>query len=99
MPTPPSGPLDEAEIAKRFLRLILPEEGCGYYIAAIRRTRGGFEHLFATTVEALWGVIKSADRDGHEVFYACATFKERFIDPQGTPPEEHRFGRTKQNVR
>ena len=96
MLTPPSGSLDEAEFAIRFLRLILPGEG--HYVAAIRRTRGGFNHLFAPTVEELWGVIESADRDGYEVYYACASFKEPFNDPQGTPPGERRFGRTKQNV-
>ena len=101
MPTPPSGPLDEVEIAKRFLRLILPEEGDGYgdgyYVAAIR-TRRGFKHVFATNVEELWGVIESADRDEFDTFHACASFKEPFSDPQGTPPGQRRFGRTKHNV-
>ena len=99
MPTPPSGPLDEAEIAKRFLRLILPEEGDGYYIAAIRKTGGGFQHLFAATVEEFWSAIESEDAGGFDTFHACASFKEPFSDPQGIPAGGRRFGRTKHNVR
>ena len=89
----------DAEFAIRFLRLILPEEGDGYYIAAIRRTRGGLKHQFAATVEELWSAIESADRGGFDTFHACASFKEPFSDPQGIPAGERRFGRTKHNVR
>jgi hypothetical protein len=53
---------------------------------------------FASTIEDLWTIIESADRDGNETYYACAAFKEARNDPSGTPDGLKRFGRTKHNA-
>jgi Virulence-associated protein E len=86
------------DISLRFLNRILPERGP--YIAAIRnpRNRGFKPNEFANTIEDLWTIIESADRDGNETYYACAAFKEARNDPSGTPDGLKRFGRTKHNA-
>jgi hypothetical protein len=94
MLTPLSSP--PVEIAIKFFRLILPDQG--YYIAAIRRTTGGFKNEFASTLEDLWTIIENADRDGHAAYHACASFKESHNDAPGVPQAQRRFGRTKRNV-
>src|SRR5713101_1825513 len=85
-------------ISVTFLKKILPKQG--YYIAAIKRakTKGGFRHSFASTIEELWAIIENADRDGLETYHACASFKEALSDPPGTPDGQKRLGRTKHNV-
>src|SRR6516165_11374079 len=86
------------DIPLAFLNLILPEQG--FLIAATKNLTGkGFlPNRFAATPETLWTILEEADRDGYEVYHACASFKEDQNDPRGTPPGEKRFGRTKQNV-
>jgi hypothetical protein len=86
------------DIPVRFLKLILPEQGC--YIAAIKNSKAkGFKpSLFAATIEELWSVIQDADRDGYEAYQACACFKEPMNDPAGTPAGDKRLGRTKHNA-
>jgi hypothetical protein len=87
---------DDASV--KFLRLILPERGP--YIAAIKnpRNRGFKPNEFAYTIEDLWTIIESADRDGYETYHACAAFKEARNDPSGTPDGRKRLGRTKHNA-
>ena len=86
------------DISVSFLKLILPEQG--YYIAAIKRlgAKGFKPSVFASTVEDLWTIIESADRDGYETYHACAAFKEARNDPSGTPDGQKRLGRTKHNA-
>jgi hypothetical protein len=84
------------DLSVRFLRLILPEQG--HYIAAIRRAAGGFKQEFVQTIEELWTILKTADRDGYEAYHACASFKEPYNDPPGTPERQKQFGRTKRNA-
>jgi hypothetical protein len=85
-------------VSVRFLKLILPEQG--FYIAAIKNPKAkGFKpSIFAATIEELWAVIESADRDGYETYHACASFKEELNDPPNTPDGGKRLGRTKHNV-
>jgi hypothetical protein len=86
------------ELPVRFLRLILPDQG--HYIAAVKRPKGrGFQHHFVSTLEELWAVIESQDRDGLDTYHACASFKEARSDPPGTPDGQKRLGRTRHNAR
>jgi predicted P-loop ATPase len=86
------------DIPVRFLKLILPEQGC--FVAAIKNPKAkGFKpSIFVETIEELWSVIQEADRDGYEAYQACACFKEPMNDPAGTPASDKRFGRTKDNA-
>jgi hypothetical protein len=85
-------------ISIRFLKLVLPEQG--YYIAAVKRpgSKSGFRHIFAASVEELWGELEEHDRNGCETYHACGSFKEALSDPQGTPAGERRLGRTHANA-
>jgi hypothetical protein len=87
-----------SDLPVKFLRLILPDRG--HYIAAVKLAKGkGFKpNSFASSIEELWNMIENADRDGHEVYHACASFKEARNDPQGTPDGQKQFGRTKRNA-
>jgi hypothetical protein len=98
MPTPFGNPLSSDEIALKFYRLILPAEGP--YAAAIKQRKGKFKPTeFFSTIEDLWAAIKNADRDGYEVYHACASFKEPHNDPLGTPSGQKQFGRSQRNAR
>jgi hypothetical protein len=97
MPTPFRTSFSADEIALKFLRLILP--GAGHYVAAIKLKNGGFKPTeFFLTIEDLWAAIKNADRDGYEVYHACASFKEPHNDPPGTPSGQKQFGRSQRNA-
>jgi hypothetical protein len=97
MPTPFGNSLSTDEIALKFLRLILPAEG--HYVAAIKRKNGNFKPTeFFLTIEDLWAAIKSADRDGYEVYHVCASFKDPRNDPSGTPSGQKQFGRSQRNA-
>jgi hypothetical protein len=63
------------DISLRFLKRILPERGP--YIAAIRspRIRGFKPNEFAYTIEDLWTIIESADRDGCETLSRLRGFQ------------------------
>jgi hypothetical protein len=86
-------------IAVRFLRLILPEQG--YYAVAIKNPRSkGFKPTeFAASIEELGKIIADNDRDEYVVYHACASFNEALNDPPGTAAREKRFGRTQRNAR
>jgi hypothetical protein len=83
--------------ARRFLRLILPEEGP--YIAHINRQDGRKYNEFASTISELWAIIKVADDAGHTVYHACANFREARHNSKGTPSAPRQYGRTKLNAR
>jgi hypothetical protein len=84
-------------ISVRFLKLILPDQG--YYIAAVKRPRGGFINpIFAESAEDLWSELEEYDRNGWETYHACGSFKERRSDPPETPVGQKRLGRTKHNA-
>jgi hypothetical protein len=85
-------------IAVRFLKLVLPEQG--YYIAAIKhhKANGFRKGEFADTIEELASINAERDRDGLECYFALASFKEPLNDPPGTPANQKRLGRTKRNA-
>jgi hypothetical protein len=83
--------------ARRFLRLILPEDGP--YIAHVKKQNGRKYNVFASTIFELSKIIKSADDAGHTVYHACANFREARHDPKGTPRAQRQYGRTKRNAR
>jgi hypothetical protein len=95
MLTRSDAPADPSQLG--FLRLILPEQGP--YIATIksRRSKGFKPSIFVDTIEDLWHIIESRDRDGYETYYACASYKVAANDPDG-PPSQKRLGRTKHNA-
>jgi hypothetical protein len=59
----------------RLLKLILPGEGNGLFVAAIKRSKG-LHHVFVQTIDELWSTIEEADRDGFTVYHACAVFRD-----------------------
>ena len=85
------------EAARRFLRLILPEDGP--FIAYIDEQNGGKHNEFASTIFELWKISKSADDAGHTVYHACASFNEAQHNRKQTHPNQRRYGRTKWNAR
>jgi predicted P-loop ATPase len=95
-PPPPHGHTDDPTV--RFFKLILPSRG--HYVAAIKlkNSKGFRSSIFATTVEELWAVLEEADRDGFEVYFACASFKQPLNNSPGTPRAERRLGRTHANI-
>src|SRR5437870_5718762 len=88
------------DIPLRFLRLVLPPEGIGYYLSAskLAKAKGFKSQTFASAIEAQWSNIESADHDGYESYHALAVFREPRFDPPRTPAGDKRFGRTKHNA-
>jgi putative DNA primase/helicase len=84
------------DTALEFLRLILPDRGP--YVAMIVESKQRKYNKFASTIEALWEIIKAADSAGHTVYHACASFKEAKHDPRSTSPAQRQFGRTQCNA-
>ena len=85
------------DIGLAFLRQVLPQQG--YLAAAIKQPgKKGIRHEFASTIEDLAAAIAGADRDGLEVYFACASYREARNDPPGTPAGQRVLGRTKRNV-
>jgi hypothetical protein len=94
-PSPLQSSKSVDDLARQFLRLILPEKG-PYALFIVEATRKYIR--FAATILELWQKIKAADAAGNTAYHACAGYKEARYDPGGTPPAERRYGRTKQNV-
>jgi Virulence-associated protein E len=69
---------DNDDVAAWFLRLVLPEEGQGLYVAGIKSSdkQKGMRQKFVRTIEELRSTIEETDRDGHAVYHACAVFKD-----------------------
>ena len=85
------------DIGLAFLRQVLPKQG--YFAAAIKQPgKKGLRHEFASTIDDLAATIAGADRDGLEVYFACASYREARNDPPGTPAGQRVLGRTKRNV-
>jgi hypothetical protein len=98
---PPPSPPPHAHIGDptvRFFKLILPSRG--HYVASIKlkNSKGFRPSIFATTVEELSKIIEEADRDGFEVYFACASFKQPINNPTNMPRGQRRLGRTHHNV-
>jgi RecA-family ATPase len=86
------------DTAYAFLERILPEQGP--YAAFITEKEPKRKYVvFASTIGALWEIIKAADAAGHTAYHACAAYKEARRDPRDTPRAQRRYGRTKHNVR
>jgi hypothetical protein len=95
-PTPFQSPKSIDDVARQFLRQILPD--IGPYVAYIVEPTRKY-NKFAATIEDLWEIIAAADRVGHTAYHACATYQDARYDPKGTLPGQRRYGRTKRNAR
>jgi hypothetical protein len=86
------------DIALKFLKLILPARG--YYIAAIKSAgaKGFRPSIFTSSPEDLLSAAENADRDGLEVYFAPASFREALNDGPSVSAGDRRLGRTKHNV-
>jgi hypothetical protein len=93
---PPHAHIDDLLV--RFFELVLPSQG--HYVAAIKLKNGkGLQpSIFAATLEELAKIVEEADRDGFEVYFACASFKQPLNNPTNMPRGQRRLGRTHHNV-
>lgn len=69
------GPMPEDEATLAFLRMVLPEEGLGHYVVAVKASKG-MQHVFVDTFDALAHTLFDIDRSGHECYFALATYRE-----------------------
>jgi hypothetical protein len=85
------------DIAIKFLRMILPEEG---YLAVTAKSKTGSvkSTVFAEDVYVLWDIIGGFDNNGLDAYHGCASFRNPRNDPPGTAPGSRRFGRTHYNA-
>ena len=84
--TPAQPPIDERELARQFLKLLLPPEGV--YFSGVKTKHGVWiDKTPHETIEGLRAHLVEADRSGGEAFFAVASFSS------------NADGRTIENVR
>ncbi len=72
---PMLGPMPEDEKTIAFLRMVLPEEGLGHYVVAVKASKG-MQHVFLKTINDLGATLFDVDRSGHDCYFALACYRE-----------------------
>ncbi len=92
LPTAAASQTEDTTLA--FLQFVLPKEGP--YVWAFKTKGGKFDNGFASDVEDLRDRIMEDERNGKDVWFAPANFKEARKDPPGS--RKKKYGRTQANV-
>lgn len=67
------GPMPEDEATLAFLRMVLPEEGLGHYVVAIKTSKG-MQHVFVKSLAEVAHTLFDVDRSGYDCYYATACY-------------------------
>ena len=67
------GPMPEDDAALVFLKMVLPEEGHGHYVVAVKAAKG-MQHVFVKTFAELSHMLFDVDRSGYDCYFGLATY-------------------------
>lgn len=85
----------------QFLRVILPETDCWYFLAVPAASGKGFGHTPVNSIEELAAKIKYTDENSHhDIYFACSGYREEYVDnpDRKNPGKLRRQHRTHENV-
>ena len=66
--------MDNDAVALNFFAKVLPDSGL--YYAAVKLKNGGFQDIPCDTIEDLWTTLRDHDRNGREVYFTLASFRD-----------------------